>query len=120
MKINNSLYFKLDDTVPMIIIMATVVARLFSPGLSSILLNYIFPLLMLWCIFKNRSALRNSIIVLYIVLLFWTILTWWISDLLVNVLIIKKKFRKCIVVIGSFRGAIFQFDVLHFPVRNRL
>lgn len=75
MNLKNSVFFKIDDTVPIIIIVATVIARLFSPYLSSILLNYIMPVLMLWRISKDQGVLKNSIVFLYIVMLIWVFLS---------------------------------------------
>lgn len=75
MRINDRIYFKLDGALPVLIIMALFAVRFFSQLANNIMLNYLMPVLMVWCVVKDKTVLRNNIIFLYICLLIWMFFT---------------------------------------------
>lgn len=100
------------DVIPVGVIIACSILRYFFPGVNSILLSVILPIIMVWLVIRDRNVLNNKFIRYYIVLLIWMLLTLFTS------IDINNSLRVFVPILGGGVSSIVMYSLTRNNINN--
>ena len=74
LSISNNNLGKLDK-IPIFIIVMVGCIRLYSPTVNSMVLNFVLPLIMIWCVISTPRVLKDLFVKQYVILILWMMVT---------------------------------------------